>query len=104
MNREIPPKMFKFTRVVFGVNAAPYLAQSVALHNAKVHCSELPRAAERECKSTYMDDSLDFVEIVEAIKLHHDLTTLWKRAGMMPKKWLSNSETFRCYCWTGCWS
>lgn len=30
--------------------------------------------------------------VEEAIKLHHDLTTLWKRAGMTPKKWLSNSE------------
>ena len=93
MNREMPPKVYEFTRVVFGVNASPYLAQSVAQHNAKMHCSEFPRAAETVCKSTYMDDSLDSVETVEeAIKLHHDLTTLWKRAGMTPKKWLSNSE------------
>ena len=85
--------MYEFTQVVFGVNASPYLAQSVAQHNAKMHCSEFPRAAETVCKSTYMDDSLDSVETVEeAIKLHHELTTLWKRAGMTPKKWLSNSE------------
>jgi len=74
---------------VFGVSASPYLVQSVAQHNAKMHCSELPRAAKTVCKSTYMDDSLDSVEAVEeAIKLHHDLTTLWKRAGMTPEKWL----------------
>ena len=45
------------------------------------------------CKSTYVDDSLDSVDTVEeAIKLHHDLTTLWNRAGMTPSKWLSNNE------------
>ena len=30
--------------------------------------------------------------VEEAVKLHHDLTTLWKRAGMTSEKWLSNSE------------
>lgn len=59
MNRDMPPKVYEFIRVVFGVNASPYLAQSVAQHNAKMHCSEFPRAAETVCKSTYMDDSLD---------------------------------------------
>ena len=40
-----------------------------------------------------MDDSLHSVETVEeAIKLHHDLTTLWNRAGMTPSNWLSNNE------------
>ena len=54
---------------------------------------ELPRAAETVCKSIYMDDSLDSVETVEeAIKLHHNLTTLWNRAWMTPSKWLSNNE------------
>ncbi|XP_015747273.1 PREDICTED: uncharacterized protein LOC107327035 [Acropora digitifera] len=65
----------------------------VSQHNAKKNSGELPRAAETVCKSTYMDDSLDSVETVEeAIKLHHDLTTLWNRAGMTPSKWLSNNE------------
>ena len=93
MNKDVPPKVYEFTRVVFGVNASPYLAQLVAQHNAKITSCELPRAAETVCESTYMDDSLDSVETIEeAVKLHHDLTTLWKRAGMTPKKWLSNSE------------
>ena len=93
MNKDVPPKVYEFTRVVFGVNASPYLAQLVAQHNAKINSCELPRAAETVCESTYMDDSLDSVETIEeAVKLHHDLTTLWKRAGMTPKKWLSNSE------------
>ena len=94
MDTEDTPKVYdEFTRVVFGVNASPYLAQLVSQHKAKINSGELPRAAETVCKSTYMDDSLDSVETVEeAIKLHHDLTTLWNRAGMTPSKWLSINE------------
>ena len=93
LNKEDTPKVYKFTRVVFGVNASPYLAQLVSQHNAKTNSGELPRAAQTVCKSTYMDDSLDSVERVEeAIKLHHDLTNLWNRAAMTPSKWLSNNE------------
>lgn len=75
---------------LFGVNASPYLAQLVSQNNAKINSGELPRAAETVFKSTHMDDSLDSVE--DATKLHHDLTTLWNRAGMTPRKWLSNNE------------
>ena len=70
--------MYEFTRVFFGVNASPYLAKLVSQHNAKTKCGELPRAAETVCKSSYVDERLDSVETTEeAIKLHHDLTTLW---------------------------
>lgn len=86
-----PPKVYEFTRAVFGVNVSPYLAQLVAQHNAKKNLSELPRGAETVRKSTYMDDRLDSVETIEEdVKLYHDLITLWKPAGMMPRKWLSN--------------
>lgn len=63
-------------------------------HNAKKNLSELPRAAETECKSTYLNDNLDSVETIEeAIKLPHDFNTLWNRTGMTPRKWLSNCDT-----------
>ena len=58
MNKNDPPKVYEFTRAVFGVNASPYLAQLVAQHNAKLNSDEFPRAAETVCESTYMDDSL----------------------------------------------
>ena len=51
-------------------------------HNAKKNLSELPRAAETECKSIYVNDSLDSVETIEEAidyKLPHDFNTLWKR-------------------------
>ena len=78
MNISIASKVYEFTHVIFGINASLHVAQFVVQHNAKLNSSALPKAAQTVCKSTHKDDSLDFVETIEAIKLHHDLTTLWK--------------------------
>ena len=60
--------------------------------NAENHEEEFPLAAETVKKSTYMDDSLDSVKTVAtAIELYRQLLGLWRKAGMLPRKWLSNS-------------
>ena len=39
-----------------------------------------------------MDEGIDSVTNVEKrIRLYHQLTTLWNKAGMHARKWLSNS-------------
>ena len=53
------PSEYEFSRLVFGVNASPFLAQFVAQYHAKVFEKVYPRAAETILKSTYMDDSMD---------------------------------------------
>ena len=85
------PCVYEFTRLVFGVNASPFLAQYVSQFHAQ---QSHQRAAETILKSTYMDDSMDSVtDEVEGIKLYKELSDLWKRAGMFTHKWLSNSST-----------
>jgi len=56
-----PPDVYEFSRVVFGVNCSPFLAQFVAQNHAKKLSAEFPEAAETVLKSTYMDDSMDSV-------------------------------------------
>ena len=90
MDTTVTPKVYQFTRVVFGANASPYMAQLVAQHNAEVNASQFPKAAETIGKSTYMDDSMDSTETVEeAIRLYRELKEAWSKAGMTPKKWMS---------------
>ena len=53
----------------------------------------MPRllAAETVLQSTYIDDSMgSMVNEDEAIKLVQQLKELWQKAGMHPRKWLSN--------------
>ena len=58
------------------------------------YSSSHQRAFETILKSTYnMDDSMDSVtDEVEGIKLYKELSDLWKQAGMLTHKWLSNSS------------
>ncbi|XP_070549582.1 uncharacterized protein [Ptychodera flava] len=86
------PDEYEFTRVVFGVNCSPFLAQFVTQTHAKAHTSELPMAAETVLKSTYMDDSMDSVKTVsDGIRLYGELSELWSTARMHARKWQSNS-------------
>lgn len=83
---------FEFTRLVFGINASPFLAQLVAQTNAKRFSEKYPNAAETVIKSTYMDDSLDSVPTEErGVDLYNQLSNLWLKAGMHARKWISNS-------------
>ena len=87
------PDVYEFERIVFGDASAPFTAQFVSQQNAEIHKEEFPLAAETVKKSTYMDDSLDSVKTDEtAIKLYRQLIELWGKAGMQPRKWLSNSS------------
>ncbi|XP_065190766.1 uncharacterized protein LOC135821698 [Sycon ciliatum] len=86
------PVAYQYQRVVFGVNSSPFLAQMVSQKHAEQLKEDFPRAAEAVLKSTYMDDTMDSTDDdKDAIKLYQDLSELWHRAGMHPRKWISNS-------------
>ena len=88
------PDEYEFNRVVFGVNASPFLAQFVSQIHARKFAEEFPLASETVLKSTYMDDSMDSVtDDIQGLELYRQLSELWGRAGMHARKWLSNSTT-----------
>eukprot|EP00117_Sycon_ciliatum_P016997 scpid5959/ scgid16188/ len=87
-----PLRHFEFNRLVFGVNAAPFIAQYVAQQTAREHLASHPLAAEAILASTYMDDTMDSTKDVEQGQiLHRELMDLWGEAKMTPRKWVSNS-------------
>ena len=57
LDQQKPREEYQFSRVVFGVNSSPFLAQFITQHHAETHRTEYPLAAETALKSTYMDDS-----------------------------------------------
>ena len=93
LGQQKDPEEYEFSRVVFGVNSSPFLAQFVTQHHAETHRTEYPLAAETALKSTYMDDSMDSVtDDQQGIEPHKQLSQLWKRAGMQARKRLSNLQ------------
>jgi len=94
MDQIRPPDVYEFSRVVFGVNCSPFVAQFVSQEHAKQLAHEFPMAAETVLESTYMDDCMDSVlDDCQGLQFYRQLSELWKRAGMHTRKWLSNSGT-----------
>ena len=90
---EKKPCEYEFSRLVFGINASPFLAQFVSRQHATLFGKIYPRAAETILKSTYMDDSMDSVmDEIKGSELYTQLSELWQKAGMHAHKWLSNSR------------
>lgn len=83
--------MYQFSRVVFGINTPPFLAQYVTQEHARNHETTLPLPAEAMLKSTYMDDTMTSVDDNRTVcRLYTELTMLWQKAGLYAQKCLSN--------------
>ena len=55
--------------------------------------NSLLKRTQGNTENDYMDDSIDSVETDEiGIKLYHQLRSLWHKAGMRTRKWVSNSK------------
>ena len=87
------PEEYKFSRVVFGVNSSPFVAQSVSQHHAQIHRTEYSLAAETVLKMTCVDDGMESVSNdKEGSEIYKRLSQLWHGPGMHDKKWLWNSS------------
>ena len=77
LNQNKSPDIYEFSRVVFGVNSSPFMAQYVAQEHTRNNEEEFPQAAKTILKSTYMDDSMDSVpDDAAGIKLYKELSKL----------------------------
>ena len=85
------PSCYEFQRLVFGLNSVPFEAKYISEKNAKENQKEFPLSAETILQSTYMDGSMDSMANEDkSLKLIQQLKELWRKAGMHPRKWLSN--------------
>ncbi|KRY28314.1 hypothetical protein T01_8524 [Trichinella spiralis] len=50
------PRIFRFNRVTFGLNCAPFLAMAVLHHHAELNQAEYEEAAENVKRNMYVDD------------------------------------------------
>ena len=81
------PVIHEFTRIVFGMNAAPFAIQYVVRDNTEKHQTEYPLGAETVLESTYMDDTMDSTKTEDdAMYQYEELKKLWKLCGMKPHK------------------
>ena len=87
LDQSAPPQIYEFNRVVFGINASPFLAQFVSQEHARQHAAHYPLAADVVLKSAYMDDGVTFfIDEDTGKETYHQLTQLWESAGMHARK------------------
>ncbi len=82
----------RMKRLTFGVSSSPFLATQVLRQLAENHRHQFPEAAEVVLNSFYVDDCLTGASTVKlAIQLREQLCQLLQIAGMLLRKWRSNS-------------
>ena len=93
MKIDKPPKVYRMTRVSFGVNCSPFLAIATVRNHAERFELEFPQAAKCVRDDMYVDDCLTGADDEEeAVKLQQSMTELMYRAAFNLTKWSSNSE------------
>ena len=86
------PKIYRMTRVTFGVICSPFLAICTTQKHAR-RCKEtFPEASEEILRNTYVDDFASGKdEVHEALRLQRSSTELMEQAAFNLTKWSSNS-------------
>ncbi|XP_008484590.1 uncharacterized protein LOC103521259, partial [Diaphorina citri] len=90
-----PIQVYFLNRVTFGNTASPYLSQRVIRQLALDNEKEFPLVKPVVFDSFYMDDlTTSVMELDEALELHSQLVTCFKKASFDLVKWASNSPEF----------
>lgn len=80
--------------MTFGATCSPSTAQYIKNRNANEFKHTFPRASEAIINNHYVDDMLDCAKTEEdAIKLAREVKYIHQQAGLVMRKWASNSES-----------
>ncbi len=86
---------FRMNRLTFGVKSSPFLATQVLRQLASDYQTQYPDAARTILEDFYVDDCISGASTVEeATKTKEQLLQLLSSAGMLLRKWRSNSPQF----------
>ncbi len=86
----------RMNRLTFGVKSSPFLATQVLHTLANLYSSSHPAAADAILSAFYVDDFLSGARNVnEAEELRSELCDLFSRAGMVLRKWRTNSKELK---------
>ena len=92
LDPDATPKIYRMTRVTFGVISSPFLAICTTQEHAR-RCKEtFPEASDEILRNTYVDDFASGKDTVrEAVRLQQSSKQLMEQAAFNLTKWSSNS-------------
>jgi hypothetical protein len=88
--------VYRFCRVVFGLNASPFLLNATIRHHVSKYLERDPRFVQKVLESFYVDDLVSGDSTVEkAFELYDKATGRMAEGGFKLRKWLTNSSTLQ---------
>lgn len=92
LDLEATPKVYRMTRVTFGIISSPFMAICTKREHARLHLDAFPNSSAEILRNTYVDDLVTgTVEVHEAIQLQQRSKELMKLGGFNLTMWSSNS-------------
>lgn len=87
-----PTKIFRFTRVPFGLTSSPFLLHATLIHHLNKYKEGYPEIVTKLLRSIYVDDLVSGADDEdEVVELVNQGDVIIKEANMEFKKWRSNS-------------
>ncbi|GFX64673.1 integrase catalytic domain-containing protein [Trichonephila clavipes] len=91
LNKE--PYVLNFTRVLFGLRPSPYLLAATLKHHFKKYREQYPHTFELLNSSIYVDDLIcGQNDVPDALRTTLECLQIFSDAGMLLRKWRSNSK------------
>ncbi|KAG5667016.1 hypothetical protein PVAND_015018 [Polypedilum vanderplanki] len=89
----LPPRIYRQTRVIFGPSCSPAVTSAVRVKHARACAFEFPKAADVAEYQMYVDDAPESCDTVEeAVKIAKDLITMFERISWPLIEFQSNSQ------------
>ena len=90
--------IYRFLRVVFGVNCSPYILNATIRQHLEKYLLRETSLIERLIKDFYVDDLVSGCEDSESGKRFYDkVKTIMSEAGLTLRKWVTNDSELRAY-------
>ncbi|GFU16758.1 DUF1758 domain-containing protein [Trichonephila clavipes] len=87
------PYVLNFTRVLFGLRPSPYLLAATLKHHFKKYREQYPHTFELLNSSIYVDDLIcGQNDVPDALRTTLECLQIFSDAGMLLRKWRSNSK------------
>ncbi|GFW38331.1 integrase catalytic domain-containing protein [Trichonephila clavipes] len=87
------PHVLNFTRVLFGLRPSPYLLAATLKHHFKKYREQYPHTFELLNSSIYVDDLIcGQNDVPDALRTTLECLQIFSDAGMLLRKWRSNSK------------
>ncbi|GBN70409.1 hypothetical protein AVEN_118910-1, partial [Araneus ventricosus] len=90
------PQIYRFTRVLFGVNSSPFMLAATIKHHLRKYQGIYPETSEFLNNSIYVDDIIGGHQNTDdAYHTSTECMHIFREAGMTLHKWQTNSEELR---------